>query len=130
MAAFDWYQATVRHHLDDVVGGLAELAEGLGISHRRGMHGYATATVLGNPSEGDVVKVLHGGTHEYPHVVLSGGWAQPGAELIRAKFPEHSVSRLDVREDYTDEGAYDRIQPQLLDVAADGIEDGRGSGLG
>jgi hypothetical protein len=49
--------------------------------------------------------------------VLSGEWAQPGAEIIRAAFPVHSVSRMDVREDFTDEGAYDAIQPQLLSAA-------------
>ena len=118
MAAFDWYQATIPKPVDDVIEVLFGLADGLKLSHQRGMHGYATTSTLGNLNEGTVAKVWHGGTHEYPHAVLSSDWAQPGAELIRVAFPEHSVSRVDVREDYTEEGAYDSIQPHLIATAA------------
>lgn len=117
MAAFDWYQATIPRPVDDVLEALAGLSPRLAIAHGRGMHGYATTTTLGNLTEGTVAKVMHGGSHPYPHAVLSGEWAQPGAELIRATFPLHTVSRIDVREDYTDEGAFDSIQAKLLTVA-------------
>jgi len=118
MASFDWYQATIPRPVDDVLEALSGLSEGLSLSHERGMHGYASAAVLGSLKEGPVARVWHGGTHEYPHAVLSSEWAQPGAELIRAAFPLHSVSRLDVREDFSDEGAFDAIQPHLLTAAA------------
>ena len=117
MASFDWYQATVPRPVDDVLEALAGLSQGLQLSHERGMHGYAHTSVLGSYDEGSVARVMHGGTHQYPHAVLSGEWAQPGAELIRASFPEHSVSRLDVREDFGDAGAYDAIQAQLVGAA-------------
>lgn len=118
MASFDWYQGTIPRPVDDVIEVLAGLAPRLAISHGRGMHGYASATMLGNLDEGTVAKVMHGGSHPYPHAILSGDWAQPGAELIRAEFPLHTVSRIDVREDYTEEGAFDSIQAKLLNVAA------------
>lgn len=118
MAAFDWYQATVPAPVDDVLEVLGGLAPGLKLSHGRGLHGYAATAILGDEFEGPVAKVWHGGTHAYPHAVLSGEWAQPGAELIRASFPEHTVSRLDVREDFTEEGAFDAIQPHLVATAA------------
>lgn len=118
MAAFDWYQATIPQPVNDVLEVLSGLSERLAISHGRGMHGYAQTTMLGNDQDGTVARVWHGGTHEYPHAVLSGEWAQPGAELIRASFPLHTVSRLDVREDFSDEGAFDAIQPHLLSAAA------------
>lgn len=117
MPAFDWYQATVPVPVNDLLECLDELAPDLVISHARGMHGYATTAGLGNVNEGSVAKVWHGGTHPHPHVVLSGRWAAPGAELIRARFPEHSVSRLDVRQDFNDEGAFDSIQGELLRAA-------------
>jgi hypothetical protein len=117
MASFDWYQATIPHPVDDVLEVLHGLSEGLKLSHGRGLHGFASTTILGNEEEGPVAKVWHGGTHAYPHAVITGEWAQPGAELIRVSFPSHTVSRLDVREDYTDEGAFDRIQPHLLTAA-------------
>lgn len=117
MVGFDWYQATVPAPVNDVLEVLAGLGTGLQLSHDRGMHGYASTAVLGSESDGPAARVMHGGSHEYPHAVVSGDWAQPGAELIRAAFPEHSVSRLDVREDFSDDGAFDAIQAQLVNAA-------------
>jgi hypothetical protein len=81
------------------------------------MHGYGSTAILGNPSDGKVAQVWHGGSHPYPHAVLTGEWAQPGAELIRASFPQHTVSRVDVREDFDGASTYDSIQAMLLEVA-------------
>lgn len=64
-----------------------------------------------------MARVWHGGSHAYPHAVLSGESAQPGAEIVRAEFPEHFVSRADAREDFADEGAFDRILPVMLEAA-------------
>lgn len=116
MAGFDWYQGTVRSPVDDVLEACQNLAERIDFEHGRGMHGYATSTALRSP-DGIVGHLWHGGSHPYPHVVFTGEAAQPGAELIRARFPEHSVSRLDVREDFADCGGFDRMQPVLLDAA-------------
>jgi hypothetical protein len=82
------------------------------------MHGYASTAILGSERDGSVARVSYGGTHEYPHAQVTSDWAQPGAELIRARFPEHSVSRLDVREDFAEPDAFDSIQAQLLEVAS------------
>jgi hypothetical protein len=117
MASFDWYQATIPRPVDDVLAVLSELSPGLLLSHERGMHGYASTAVLGNLSEGPVARVWYGGSHEYPHAVCSSDWAQPGAELIRAAFPLHTVSRVDVREDFSDEGGFDTMLPHLLSAA-------------
>jgi hypothetical protein len=117
VAAFDWYQATVPAPLNDVLEALSELAPGLQVGHERGAHGYTSAACLGSAADGVVARVWHGGSHEYPHAVLSGEWAQPGAEILRASFAEHRVSRLDVREDFGEVDAFDRIQPHLVDAA-------------
>ena len=116
MAAFDWYQATVRAPVDDVLEALGGSSERASLLHQRGHHGYAHATVL-EGSDGFRATVWHGGSHEYPHAVLTGEDAQPGAELIRAAFPEHYVTRADAREDFADAGAFDRIQAELVEVA-------------
>lgn len=116
MAAFDWYQATVRAPVDDVLEALGSASERVRLSHGRGHHGYAHAAVLEAP-DGFRATVWHGGSHPYPHAVLTGDAAQPGAELIRASFPEHFVTRADAREDFGDTGAFDRILPELLQVA-------------
>lgn len=116
MAAFDWYQATVRAPVDDVLEALAASSERFELAHGKGHHGYAYSTVL-EAAEGFRATVWHGGSHAYPHAVLTGEAAQPGAELIRAAFPEHFVTRADAREDFGDAGAFDRILPELLEVA-------------
>lgn len=116
MAAFDWYQGTVPRPVDDVLEALLGLVEGAHLAHHKGMHGYGTTTAL-EAVDGPVAKVLHGGTHQYPHVILSGEHAQAGAELIRVSFPEHYVTRADAREDFADAGAFDRIVPAMLTVA-------------
>lgn len=116
MAAFDWYQATVRAGVDDLLEALAGTSERVGLTHGRGHHGYAHSTIL-EAADGFRAQVWHGGSHEYPHAVLTGEAAQSGAELIRAAFPEHYVTRADAREDFGDAGAFDRILPELLQVA-------------
>lgn len=116
MAAFDWYQATVRAPVDDVLAALGAASERVSLAHGRGHHGYGCATVL-EGSEGFRATVWHGGSHQYPHAVVTGESAQAGAEVIRASFPEHFVTRVDAREDFADCGAFDRILPELLEVA-------------
>lgn len=116
MAAFDWYQATVRAPVNDLLEALSGVSERVGLSHGRGHHGYAHATAM-EGSEGFRATVWHGGSHEYPHAVVSGESAQAGAELIRAAFPIHFVIRADACEDFVDSGAFDRIVPHMLEVA-------------
>ena len=113
MAAFDWYQATIRQPVDDVLEGLQGWANGGRLVHSKGMHGYSHCTSL--VDHDDVAgRVFHGGSHAYPHVQFTGEYAEGGAEWIRATFPVHEVSRLDAREDFADEGAFDRMLPSLL----------------
>lgn len=116
MAAFDWYQATIRAPADDVLEALAGGSGGAIVGHGRGHHGYAHASLV-EAREGFRATVWHGGSHAYPHAVLTGDAAQPGAEIIRAAFPEHFVTRADAREDFGDQRAFDRILPELLVVA-------------
>lgn len=113
MAAFDWYEATVRAPVDDV---LEALGAGV-LAHGRGLHGYGYATKV--QREDFEAEVSHGGSQPYPHVKVTGESAHAGAELIRAAFPEHYVTRVDAREDFGDAGAFDRIVPELLEVAKD-----------
>lgn len=116
MAAFDWYQATIPAPVDDVLEACFALGGQVQLRHTKGMQGYGTATLLEDEG-GTLGRVMHGGTHVHPHAIFTSDAAQAGAELIRARFPEHMVTRLDAREDFGDAGAFDRILPALLSAA-------------
>ena len=118
MAAFDWYQATIRSDADSVLEALMGLGDRVALHHGKGLHGYAHATIL-ESEDGARATVWHGGTHEYPHALLTSESAQAGAEIIRASFPEHFVTRADARVDFDAPGAFDAILPHMLEVAAD-----------
>lgn len=116
MAAFDWYQATVRHPVDDVIGAMLDMAEKAELTHAKGLQGYQTRTFLMEEGE-RIGEVWHGGTHQYPHVQFTGDAAQCGSIMIRKSFPEHFVARLDARQDYAEPGAFDSMQTVLLAAA-------------
>lgn len=118
MVRFDWYQATVRAETPDIRACLAsQLGSGAAWElMRKAPHGYAFGERLADGS-GPLAMLWYGGTHARPHVVFSGESAQPGAELLRAEFPDHAVTRLDPCIDYGEPGAYDRLQGIALGVA-------------
>lgn len=114
---FDWYQATTRAGLDDVLECLSDLEQGAKLVHGRGHHGYAYAAQL-HGSAGLLATVWHGGSHQYPHAVITGETAPAGAALIRASFADrHVVTRADSRVDYSGADTFDRFQPLLVDAA-------------
>jgi hypothetical protein len=117
VARFDWYQATVPAPVRDVLASLPGVVDGgTWENMRKAPHGYGFGSTL-QDSEGPVLRVWWGGTHEHPHVVASGDRSPRVADLLRSEWPEHRVSRVDVCEDYADPGAYDRLQGFAVDVA-------------
>jgi hypothetical protein len=119
MARFDWYQATARVELAELKACLRDLApSGQWEPMKKAPHGYAFGERLVDV-DGAACMVWYGGTHAYPHAVISGELAQPGSELLRAEIPQHYVTRLDPCIDYAEPGAYDRLQALALGVAKD-----------
>lgn len=118
MARFDWYQATIPAPTDDVLEAMLGLAVAPALRHERGVHGYAHRTVLADAG-GPVAALWHGGSHDYPHAVVSGDGTPAAVELIRATFPDHAVTRADACEDFDDADAFDRIVPVMLATARD-----------
>jgi hypothetical protein len=119
MARFDWYQGTVRASVPDIRACLSGLAVGGAWEPlRKAPHGYAFGDRLVD-ADGPVGMLWWGGTHAHPHAVVSGEAAQAAAELLRADFPDHSVSRADPCIDYAEAGAYERLQGLAVGVARD-----------
>lgn len=115
---FDWYQASVRAEVPVLMEALATVCDGRAEwKHmERAPHGYAFGAKLAD-MDGHVCSLWWGGCHGAPHVVFSGEASPLGADLLRAEFPAHTVSRADVCTDYADPGAYDRLQALALEVA-------------
>jgi hypothetical protein len=130
---FDWYQGTVKgSEVAPLCDALTSIADGFPqwTELDRAPHGFRFGRKLAD-MDGPLLQVWWGGQHQWPHVVISGEVAPRGAELLRGRFPEHTVSRADVCIDYGDPGAYDRLQGIALGVAqARGIKvDTRGDHL-
>jgi hypothetical protein len=114
---FDWYQATIPQHLDDVFEAMLELSSSPRLVHTKGRQTYATVTRIEDDEEGLLAQVQHGGAQAYANVICSGGSAVAGSELIRARFPVHSPTRLDAKEDFGGADTFDRFKVPLLEVA-------------
>lgn len=116
MAAFDWYQGTVRTDPDELIGAVLELDPHAELSHAKGLQGYAHRTLI--RANGDSLgEVWHGGTHAYPHAQFTSEAAIAGSQLLRDRF-DHTVSRVDAREDFGDADAFDKLMPSLLRAAS------------
>lgn len=116
---FDWYQATVEADLSPLMGALLGAVDGKPEWEDlpKAPHGYARGKRLLD-TEGQVAMVWWGGVHELPHVVSSGESAPKVAEVLRTEYTtKHRVSRVDPCIDYSEPGAYDRLQELALAVA-------------
>lgn len=120
MPRFDWYQATISEEVPPLLAAL----EGAGGPRFRwermhkAPHGYGFGQVL-HDDGGAVARVWWGGMHSRPHVVASGESAVPVSEVLRTRWPDHAVTRVDPCMDFAEPGAYDRLQELALCVARD-----------
>lgn len=118
MARFDWYQATVEEPPLWLRGALDEALNGLGRwVDTKPRQGYARAEQLYSPDGDELLELLSGGAHEWPHVVATSAPADEAARLLRAVAPRHLVARGDVCEDIDKEGWFETAHACLLDVA-------------
>ena len=127
MVRLDWYQCTLSGpSIPDLRACLGQMVpQPYWEPQKRARQGYGFADHLQGP-DGCAAQILWGGTHQLPHVVLSGEDAEVGAALLREAWPEtQAVTRADACIDYADPGAYDRLQELALGVAqSEGIKVG------
>jgi DNA relaxase NicK len=117
---FDWYQASVPGVRPEVIMGALGEAEYYGQwSEARPSKGYDIGAHF---VVGDEVKyrLSHGGQNEQygANVCASGGHAPKLAEVLRASFPRHRVSRLDACVDYHHKDAYSYLREIGLRIAS------------
>ncbi len=121
MAAWDWYECTVRglgqsgHDL--VLAGLVEGLDLASVFPARAMHGYLHGAEV---RRGDsVLATVWWGGNPGVHVKATGGHSPEVSAVIRARWPVHSVTRCDACVDFDQEGLYDRLVAVLLPYAAE-----------
>lgn len=114
---FDWYSATLSNSDPSEV--LASVVEGLDLVDvipSRPLNGYQRAAKVQRGSE--VLSVVQwGGNAGSVHAYASSAAAPRLAEVMRGKYPEHRVTRADVREDYNGQGAWGDLYPVVLEIA-------------
>lgn len=121
MAAWDWYECTI-HGLgqsahDLVLSGLVGGLDLSSISTGRAMHGYLRGAEV---RRGDsVLATVWWGGNPGVHVKATGGRSPEVAAVVRARWPEHSITRVDACVDWDRAGLFDQLAPALLDYAAE-----------
>lgn len=116
---FDWYQASVPDVHPETIKSVLAASDYYGDWDRiTPVKGYDVGAqfVVGGES---LFKIFHGGRNEQygPNVVGSGSSAQKLAEVIRANFPAHRVSRMDSCADYNHKDAYEYLRKKALKIA-------------
>lgn len=120
MMHFDWYQVTIPADASQVIDALARDAGSLvgGIERSSGRHGYASTTTIADKEGRRIMEVLHGGQHDLPNAVASGSYAEPFAESVRERWPQHRVTRADVAQDVIERGAFETLEAMCRDIGA------------
>jgi len=115
---WDWCSATVPDPPDAVLGALLAGQDMADVVPTRGLYGYARGAEV---RRGDRVlaRAFWGGVNgeDSTHVQAGGADAEWLVGLVRSSWPVHQVSRLDVCEDWSHEGAWRRLSKLALRVA-------------
>jgi DNA relaxase NicK len=116
---FDWYSATVRERPEVIIAGLREDLSGwvTEVERRKGSNNYEASDVGLDYFGGSIFSVLHGGPNGAPHVRASGAGSPVVADVLRRRWPQHAVSRVDVAVDFDGEGCWDKLFAVCADVA-------------
>lgn len=114
---WDWYQATVNAHHEQVIGDLM-VAAGPEVNGRdcKPIAPYKVGLELERDGE-HVAKIYWGGHNPLPHVRASGKAAQHVADWLRALPYDHRPSRVDACVDYQGPEAWERLKDIWEDTA-------------
>jgi hypothetical protein len=109
---------------------LAHYPEGVRRCTGLGVNSYKFSEVFFAADDECLFTVYHGGHNPHPNVKASGGdaarrHADELAAAVRAEFPVHSVTRIDVATDRRGDGLYERSEAAMRAVWADQRAKGR-----
>lgn len=105
---FDWYQATIPEHPNDLIEMLMEkLAPGGEVVRGRGRYNYHQSLTVRSQRGESVAVVLAGGPNGNPNATASGAATDNFVSLVRECWPNHRVTRFDAAEDLCQRGVWE-----------------------
>lgn len=125
---FDWYQATVPEDFLVIVDGVMALLPGAKEIKfdEFGGNGYKGTARFIDASGDTISTLLFNSKSAAPNLRGTGKHSAPIAKLVRELWPEHTVSRLDVCEDLSEAGFFEKTVKTLKSIASEHkIESGR-----
>ena len=108
MMDFDWYQGTVcgvssENHV------ASRLLKGVGpLTLKEAAGGFNRPYSMRGSLDHGSLGIYYGGGLDV-HVVATSGLAPHAARVLRAEFPDHTVSRVDVAYDVDEPGSFERL---------------------
>lgn len=107
---FDWYQATVFATPEALISELvSNLPADIIRRDGKGFNSYKQRAEFGN-LDGELFSTVQwGGVNPHPNVMATGDHSPALAAVLRARWPHHRVSRLDVAVDGRGDGLFDEI---------------------
>lgn len=113
---FDWYQATVKRPVDDVVSSLRTMPGVIRIEREDGSlgHGYDTLFRALDCEERYIASLM-AGPKQAPNLRATSDDAPAFAEWLRKEWPVHRVTRLDVAHD--ERGKFEVFERRIRRVA-------------
>lgn len=114
----DWYAATIPDSYQNVIGFISNNIGGNYKQMSKGVNGYDCRAVFDDENGNPNATILWGGNNgANPHAFASSDKAIDFRNLVREVWPEHSVTRIDVAEDFKEQGFFDECTARLLELA-------------
>jgi hypothetical protein len=116
---FDWYGASLDTDAAETAGEALGAFSGHSWYPTRGRHGFNRGMELrlGDTRVAELLWENMGTGKDGCFIQGTGRHASPVAEWVRSWQPDHRVARVDVAEDFTGEGTWDRLSGIALEVA-------------
>lgn len=104
---FDWYQATIATDVNNILECLSEHSEWVFWEDCKGIPQYDRALKVIDGCDVLAVISYDGNAGAPPNVRTTGHSASKVAHMLRARFPLHRVTRVDVAVDFASEGLFE-----------------------
>lgn len=117
---FDWYQCTLREtSVEELVADCLTHFDMSSHEPIRGMNNYTHGVKI-HRGDTTLLRAFWGGHNgDDPHVISTSDESRDVSQFLRAWHPEHDITRVDVREDYSAPDVWSELYGGLVAFAAE-----------